>query len=93
MNESTLLVRDAVARLPNGEGTRSEICEMLRDSAFLAPDASNVTLNSVVSGALDRLHYERDPCVRYDSHKKSWIYLHRDRTQEQFGKYFTVDII
>lgn len=80
------LVRDAVARLPNGEGTRSEICEMLRDSAFLAPEASNVTLNSVVSGALDRLHYERDPCVRYDSHKKSWIYLHRDRTQEQFGK-------
>lgn len=80
------LVRDAVARLPNGEGTRSEICEMLRDSAFLAPEASNVTLNSVVSGALDRLHYERDPCVRYDSHKKSWIYLHRDRSQEQFGK-------
>lgn len=60
---------------------------MLRDSAFLAPDASSVTLNSVVSGALDRLHYERDPCVRYDSHKKSWIYLHRDRTQEQFGTY------
>jgi nuclear factor related to kappa-B-binding protein len=59
---------------------------MLRDSTFLAPDASSVTLNSVVSGALDRLHYERDPCVRYDSHKKSWIYLHRDRTQEQFGK-------
>ncbi|OXA60062.1 nuclear factor related to kappa-B-binding protein isoform X2 [Folsomia candida] len=80
------LVRDAVARLPNGEGTRSEICEMLRDSAFLAPDASSVTLNSVVSGALDRLHYERDPCVRYDSHKKSWIYLHRDRTQDQFER-------
>ncbi|CAG7834908.1 unnamed protein product [Allacma fusca] len=80
------LVRDAVARLPNGEGTRSEICEMLRDSAFLAPEASNVTLNSVVSGALDRLHYERDPCVRYDSHKKSWVYLHRDRTQEQFER-------
>ncbi|ODN05687.1 Nuclear factor [Orchesella cincta] len=80
------LVRDAVARLPNGEGTRSEICEMLRDSAFLAPEASSVTLNSVVSGALDRLHYERDPCVRYDSHKKSWIYLHRDRTQEQFER-------
>ena len=79
------IVRDAVARLPNGEGTRSEICEMLRDSQFLAPEASNVTLNSVVSGALDRLHYERDPCVRYDSHKKSWVYLHRDRTQEQFG--------
>jgi len=62
---------------------------MLRDSAFLAPEASNVTLNSVVSGALDRLHYERDPCVRYDSHKKNWIYLHRDRSQEQFGMLLT----
>ena len=31
------LVRDAAARLPNGEGTRSDICELLKDSSFLAP--------------------------------------------------------
>ena len=30
-------VRDAVARLPNGEGTRGDICELLKDSQFLAP--------------------------------------------------------
>jgi len=26
-----------VARLPNGEGTRGDICELLKDSQFLAP--------------------------------------------------------
>lgn len=36
-------------------------------------------LNSIVSGALDRLHYEPDPCVKYDSEKKLWIYLHKNR--------------
>ena len=30
-------VRDSVARLPNGEGTRGDICELLKDSQFLAP--------------------------------------------------------
>ncbi|XP_070392903.1 nuclear factor related to kappa-B-binding protein isoform X6 [Dermacentor albipictus] len=30
------LVRDAAARLPNGEGTRADICELLKDSQYLA---------------------------------------------------------
>lgn len=34
-------VRDAAARLPNGEGTRAEICELLKDSQFLAPDVTS----------------------------------------------------
>ncbi|KAH0623264.1 hypothetical protein JD844_031371 [Phrynosoma platyrhinos] len=55
------LVRDAAARLPNGEGTRAEICELLKDSQFLAPDVTSAQVNTVVSGALDRLHYEKDP--------------------------------
>jgi len=41
-----------------------------------------------VSGALDRLHYEDDPCVKYDSDKKLWIYLHKDRTEEYGRKGF-----
>ena len=44
-------------------------------------------LNNAVSGALDRLHYEKDPCVRYDAPRKVWIYLHRGRTEEDFGMY------
>ncbi|MEE6510946.1 hypothetical protein FKM82_031300 [Ascaphus truei] len=80
------LVRDAAARLPNGEGTRAEICELLKDSQFLAPDVTSAQVTTVVSGALDRLHYEKDPCVKYDIGRKLWIYLHRDRSEEEFEK-------
>ncbi|XP_020209963.1 nuclear factor related to kappa-B-binding protein-like, partial [Cajanus cajan] len=37
-----------------------------------------------VSGALDRLHYERDPCVQFDGERKLWVYLHREREEEDF---------
>ncbi|XP_052797281.1 nuclear factor related to kappa-B-binding protein-like isoform X2 [Mya arenaria] len=80
------LVRDAVARLPNGEGTRGDICELLKDSQFLAPDITDAQINVVVSGALDRLHSEKDPCVRYDVNRKVWIYLHRSRSEEEFER-------
>ncbi|XP_041098458.1 nuclear factor related to kappa-B-binding protein isoform X2 [Polyodon spathula] len=80
------LVRDAAARLPNGEGTRAEICELLKDSQFLAPEVTSAQVNTVVSGALDRLHYEKDPCVKYDIGRKLWIYLHRDRSEEEFER-------
>lgn len=38
-------VRDAAARLPNGEGTRAEICELLKDSQFLAPDVTSTQVS------------------------------------------------
>lgn len=79
------LVRDAAARLPNGEGTRSDICELLKDSQYLSA-ASDQQIHTVVSGALDRLHYEKDPCVKYDVNRKLWIYLHRSRTEEEFER-------
>lgn len=78
------LVRDATARLPNGEGTRTDICELLRSSQYICPLASEAVLQTIVSGALDRMHTENDPCVRYDSKRKIWIYLHRNRTEEEF---------
>lgn len=31
------LTRDAVARLPNGRGTRGDVCGLVRQSQFLAP--------------------------------------------------------
>ncbi|GFS69879.1 nuclear factor related to kappa-B-binding protein [Trichonephila clavipes] len=43
-------------------------------------------IHTVVSGALDRLHYEKDPCVKYDVNRKLWIYLHRHRTEEEFER-------
>lgn len=80
------LVRDAAARLPNGEGTRAEICELMKESQYLSIGAE-ASIQSVVSGALDRLHYEADPCVKYDSTRKVWIYLHRHRTESEFGTF------
>ena len=47
-----------------------------------------VQINTVVSGALDRLHYEKDPCVKYDVNRKLWIYLHRNREEIDFGEDF-----
>lgn len=48
-------------------------------------EANLTELHNAVSGALDRLHYEHDPCVKYDPKRKIWIYLHRGRKLEEFG--------
>lgn len=73
------LVRDAAARLPNGVGTRADICQLLKESQYINEDIPEEKLSNIVSGALDRLHYEDDPSVKYYSDKKIWIYLHKDR--------------
>ncbi|XP_058098298.1 uncharacterized protein LOC131243171 [Magnolia sinica] len=78
------LVRDAAARLPGSIGTRADVCTLIRDSQYIVEDVSDAQINQVVSGALDRLHYERDPCVQFDGDRKLWVYLHRDREEEDF---------
>ena len=75
------LVRDAASRLPNGFGTRADICELLKESQFINEHVPDDKLSNIVSGALDRLHYEDDACVKYDPEKKLWIYLHKGRTE------------
>lgn len=80
------LVRDATARLPNGEGTRWDICELLKSSQYLVPNISDATIQSIVSGALDRMHTEQDPSVKYDTKRKLWIYVHRNRTEQDFER-------
>ena len=79
------IVRDAAAKLPNGRGTRADIAHMLRESQYINENIDNSRLSSIVSGALDRLHYEDDPCVKYDLENKMWIYLHRGRTVDYPG--------
>ncbi|KAG0497007.1 hypothetical protein HPP92_001698 [Vanilla planifolia] len=78
------LVRDAAARLPGSIGTRADVCTLIRDSQYIVDDVTDAQVNQVVSGALDRLHYERDPCVQFDGDRKLWVYLHRDREEEDF---------
>lgn len=42
-----LTVRDAAARLPKGEGTRYEICDLLKDSQFISDTATDNHINTV----------------------------------------------
>jgi len=76
------LVRDAAARLPNGVGTRADICELLKESQYVNDELDDKLISSIVSGALDRLHYMTDACVKYDNQKKLWLYLHLDRNDQ-----------
>lgn len=78
------IVRDAASRLPDSRGTRSDICELLRDSQYLRDGASFKDLNTCVSGALDRLHYEKNAPVQFDSESKEWCYLHNDYGPDDF---------
>ncbi|KAK8536191.1 hypothetical protein V6N13_009567 [Hibiscus sabdariffa] len=78
------IVRDAAARLPGSIGTRADVCTLIRDSQYIVEDVTDAQVNQVVSGALDRLHYERDPCVQFDGERKLWVYLHREREEEDF---------
>lgn len=80
------IVRDAASRLPNNRGTRADICDLLRDSQYLREGATFQQLNTVVSGALDRLHYEENAPVRYDAESKEWCYLHNDMDVDDFER-------
>lgn len=72
-----------------------DICELLKESQFLVPINSQSlenTLNNVVSGALDRLQNEKDPCVKFDTSRKLWVYLHKSRSEKELGKYLEIYI-
>lgn len=80
------LVRDALARLPNGEGTRHHVLTLIRMSQWIAP-CSDQTLLSAVSSVLDRLlSAKRDPVIKYDQRTAVWTYLHRHRSEEDWLK-------
>ncbi|KAM3961478.1 uncharacterized protein ACR2FA_004372 [Aphomia sociella] len=80
------LLRDALARLPNGEGNRHHILTMLKMSQWIMP-CSDQSLLSVVSSTLDKLQaVKRDPIVKYDQRTALWTYLYRHRNEEDWLK-------
>lgn len=83
-----ILVRDSVSRLPGGAGTKADVALLLRDSQFVVPGCTDQNMQKKVGGALDRLQLEDDPCVKFDSEQKLWIYLHRNRTKEHFRTFY-----
>ena len=54
---------------------------MLRYSQYVSQTAQDNVIQTVVSGALERIHSEFDSCVKYDSNRKSWQNLHKNRSE------------
>lgn len=79
----TSLVRDAIARLPNGEGTKAHVCELLKASQFIVPGS---VLHVVVSNVVEKLQKDVDRCVYVDPRRKVLIYTHRSRTEAEFKR-------
>jgi hypothetical protein len=61
--------------MPGGVGTRPDVALLLKDSQYVNETVTDSQINTVVSGALDRLHSESDPCVKFDPDQKLWMYL------------------
>ncbi|KER27239.1 hypothetical protein T265_05703 [Opisthorchis viverrini] len=81
------IVRDAVACLPNGEGTRGDITTLVQNSGFLLQFIDQRKLQQCVSSALDRLQGEAsDPSVYFNAAHRIWVYRHRHRTPEEFDE-------
>jgi len=55
-------VRDATARLPKGEGTRYEICDILKQSQFISETASDNHINTVSMWTVGERTWD---CVRW----------------------------
>ncbi|CAG9803955.1 unnamed protein product [Chironomus riparius] len=83
------IVRDAIARLPNGEGTFDAICELVKYSKFLTLNLSENVIRSFVSTALDTISSENhDSSAKFDNKRKLWVYMHRNRSEEEFERIY-----
>ena len=83
------IVRDAVARLPDGVGTRLDVTELAKESQWLDYKCidENV-LSMTIGGGLDRLQAEEDPCCRFDPVTRLWVYLHGKRKADDYRLQF-----
>ena len=74
------IVRDAVARVPDGVGTRLDVTELAKESQWLETKGVDENILSMtIGGGLDRLQAEEDPCCRFDPVTRLWVYLHSIR--------------
>lgn len=77
------LVRDAISRLPNGEGSKAHVCELLKASQYLVPGS---VMHGVVNTVIERLQKVAEGCVYFDPRRKVFVYTHRARTEADFRK-------
>ncbi len=79
------VVRDAVARLPQGVGTKSDLQVVVMDSQFVNQDVTAAVLSSAISDSLDRLSAVSDPAASFHATSRLWSYLHRNRGMHEFA--------
>lgn len=82
---SASLMRDALARLPGGVGTRLDVASLVLQSQYLAPEITDVSqVAQPVASAFDRMQLEYYASVRYDADLRLYIYVHRQRSESDF---------
>lgn len=82
---SASLMRDALARLPGGVGTRLDVAALVLHSQYLAPEITEASqVAQPVASAFDRIQLEYDPSVRYDADLRLYVYTHRQRSESDF---------
>ena len=77
------LVRDAAARLPGGEGSRTDVCELLKESAHVISSVNDAQITSAASRASTGSGRSW-PARAGDAERKLWIYLHGSRSEADF---------
>ena len=85
------LVRDAVARLPDGVGTRTDVVELCKESQWFMDNGTvdENTISMTIGGGLDRLSAEEDPNVRFDGITRLWVNLHAKRKVNDYTLNFS----
>lgn len=78
------VVRDALARLPQGVGTKSDIQLLILDSQYVHQNVSSTVVSNAVSDCLDRLSAVADPAAAYHGPSRLWSHLHRNRQLHEF---------
>jgi hypothetical protein len=78
------VVRDALARLPQGVGTKADLQVVVMDSQFVNQDVTAAVLSSAISDSLDRLSAVSDPAASFHAMSRLWSYLHRNRAAHEF---------
>ena len=84
---NTSIVRDAIARLPGGVGTRGDLIALFLQSSFVSTNSSDLSVaSSIVTASLERLELEWDSTVRFDSDLQLYINTHRHRSIEELSR-------
>lgn len=76
-----VLARDALARLPNQQGTTVEVTNLVLDSQYIIPGTSGDDIFNAVGGGLTRIG--KGEVDHLSSNKKNWVLLYKDSQSTQ----------